>query len=101
MNRKRRIQNFGGFGLVRTKTYTTNRVPKDPFEKIKTIYGNHLHGSHGEIQASSFGKISLSPKVNQLIYKEKARQLSSYIIHGVLILFAFILLIFVMNSSYN
>ena len=42
MNKKRRHQSFSGFGLVRTKTYVTNRKPKVAFEKIKEIYGDEL-----------------------------------------------------------
>lgn len=42
MNRKRRHQAFSGFGLIRTKTYVTNRKPKIAFKKIKEIYGDEL-----------------------------------------------------------
>tara|TARA_R110001632_G_scaffold6324_5_gene25869 strand:+ start:52552 stop:52866 length:315 start_codon:yes stop_codon:yes gene_type:complete len=42
MNKKRRHQSFSGFGLVRTKTYVTNRKPKVAFQKIKEVYGDEL-----------------------------------------------------------
>ncbi len=101
MNRKRRVQSFSGFGLVRTKTYIATRVPKIPFEKIKTVYGNHLHGSRRKTSVHSFENIRFSPRLNELIYEEKKRQLYSYLAYGFLTLLAVILWVFIMNISYS
>lgn len=101
MNRKRRVQSFSTFGLVRTKTYITSRVPKIAFEKVKTIYGNHLHGGQGEVQIDSFGKNSISAHVNKLISEEKRRQFISYLTHGILLFIAIIILGIIMSTPYT
>ena len=78
MNKKRRTQGFNGFGLVRTKTYIATREPKVIFEKIKTFYGDHLHGSNGTIKIIT-NEGNTCTVVNEFVLKEKRRQFFSYL----------------------
>tara|TARA_R110001632_G_scaffold114733_4_gene226167 strand:- start:32515 stop:32829 length:315 start_codon:yes stop_codon:yes gene_type:complete len=78
MNRKRRPQNFSGFGLVRTKTYVVTRKPKIPFEKIKQIYGDELERfiskkgtTEKKIQFSKEESKKIKRKVASIIKKQK------------------------------
>jgi|TARA_B110000971_G_scaffold185849_1_gene194258 hypothetical protein len=100
MNKKRRTQGFNGFGLVRTKTYIATREPKVVFEKIKTFYGDHLHGSNGTIKINT-NEGNTCTVVNEFVLKEKRRQFFSYVMHGITALLAIILLSFIMNAPFN
>ena len=100
MNKKRRTQGFNGFGLVRTETYIATREPKIIFEKIKTLYGDHLHGSNGTIKINT-SEGSTCTVVNEFVLKEKRRQFFSYAMHGIIAVLAIILLSFIMNAPFN
>ena len=73
MNRKRRHQDFSGFGLVRTKTYVTNRKPKIAFKKIKEIYGDELQrmSSNKKAKFSKDESEKVKSKVASIIKKQQ------------------------------
>jgi hypothetical protein len=80
-----------------------NRRPKKAFEKIRTIYGERMMKEKGFFDHTSFGNLTSAEKekvrlhVQNIITKERKRQMYGYIGLGITCFLAIILTIVFMK----
>jgi len=101
MNRKRRHLAYPGMGYPGGgyKGSIFTRKPKPIFEEIKLVYGAYISAGNEYLDDTHLQRNSFKYDIHTLILNEKKRQLMSYVTHGILVLIAFVLLIFIMNIT--
>jgi hypothetical protein len=103
---QRRSKNFNSASYLGSGSDISvlNRRPQKAFQKIRSVYGEHIVGETGTLDHRAYGNLSQTEKqqmkerVRRIIAKEKRRQFYSYLFFGVTCLAGLIAAIIVMNS---
>jgi len=105
LQRRTKVYNSSSYIGSGNQAATFNRRPKKAFQKIRTVYGEHIIGETGTLDHTSYGNLSPEEKekarkhVAAIIARQKKRQFNSYLIFGLTCLTGIVSMIIIMNSS--
>ena len=103
MERRTKVYNSSSYIGSGNQASVFNRRPKKAFQKIRSIYGEHILGETGKLNHTSYGHLSQAEKetirlrVQRIVEQQKKRQLYAYVWFGVTCLAGLVTMIIVMN----